>query len=307
MKISKILAGMSAMAIAATMAISASAESSIAIEGGSSDAWAGGLGSIDGGNDYIDAKTFTKDEAMHVKVDFEYTPTFLDMISEGVLAEDKIYVVCAPVYANGWAKFGASGSEGMTTDYIEMNNLPDGWTKDGDVIKDADGKMPEVFVKEDGFIQVTNTDITSIEFDLSADLVNTLIANATADEESWDGLLFQVGGNFSITNVTVSQDGVKLASQNVATEDSSSVADTSSSSAASSSSSTASSSSSAASSSSKSGSTNNNNTKSNAATSTAASSSTASDDTNAGTGATAGIALAGIALAGAALVVAKKK
>ena len=293
MKISKILAGMSAMAIAATMAISASAESSIAIEGGSSDAWAGGLGSIDGGNDYIDAKTFTKDEAMHVKVDFEYTPTFLDMISEGVLAEDKIYVVCAPVYANGWAKFGASGSEGMTTDYIEMNNLPDGWTKDGDVIKDADGKMPEVFVKEDGFIQVTNTDITSIEFDLSADLVNTLIANATADEESWDGLLFQVGGNFSITNVTVSQDGVKLASQNVATEDSSSVADTSSSS--------------AASSSSKSGSTNNNNTKSNAATSTAASSSTASDDTNAGTGATAGIALAGIALAGAALVIAKKK
>jgi len=316
MKISKILAGMSAMAIAATMAFSAGAETSLPIENGSDEAWAGGLGSLDGGNDYVDARTFTKDEGMHVKVDIAYSETWLGMIDEGVLQGDKIFVVCGPCFANGWDKFGKDGGVGITTDYPQVNNLPDGseWSVDGENLVNADGKMPDIFVKGDGFIKITTPDITSFEFDLSADVVNTMIENATA-EEGFDGLLFQVGGNFRITNVTVSQDNVKMASQYVA-EDSSSAAggDTTSSKAdtpkadsksdSKADSKTDSKADSKSGTSSKSGSTNTgNNTKT---TSTAASS-TASDNTNAGTGATAGIALAGIALAGAALVIAKRK
>ena len=73
-------------------------------------------------------------------------------------------------------------------------------------------------------------------------------------------------------------------------------------------SSTASSSSSKADTTSNKSNTTNNTTNKTTSTSTAATSSkAASDDTNAGTGATAGIALAGIALAGAALVVSKRK
>lgn len=314
MKISKILAGMSAMAIAATMAFSVSAETSLPIADGSDEAWAGGLGSLDGGNnDYIDARTFTKDEGMHVKVDIAYSDTWLGMIDEGVLEGDKIFVVCGPCFANGWDKFGKDGGVGITTDYPQVNNLPDGseWSVDGENLVNADGKMPDIFVKGDGFIKITTPDITSFEFDLSADVVNTMIENATA-EDGFDGLLFQVGGNFRITNVTVSQDNVKMASQYVA-EDSSSAAggDTSSSKSDTSKADSKSDSKanskadSKSSTSSKSGSTGTTGTTK--TTSTAAASSKASDNTNAGTGATAGVALAGIALAGAALVIAKRK
>jgi len=313
MKISKILAGMSAMAIAATMAISAGAETSIPIENGSEEAWAGGLGSLDGGNDYIDARTFTRDQDMHVKVDIAYSDTWLGMINEGIVEEEQIYVVCGPCFANGWDKFGKDGGVGITTDYPQVNNLPDGseWTVDGEVLTNADGKHPDVFVKADGFVQIRNTDLTSFEFDLSADVVNTMIDNATA-EDGFDGILFQVGGNFHITNVTVSQDGVKLASQYIAENGDSSAADTSSKTDSKNDSNTSSSSKADSKTDSKSSSSSKTSTTNNGGTTTktssaAAASSKASDDTNAGTGATAGLALAGITLAGAAIVVAKRK
>lgn len=198
---------------------------------GPSDAWAASFGSAtfvdengeeSTGTDYIDARSFERDKDMHVVVDFEWTETFLGMIEAGVTAEDQIYMVIGPCYANGWNKFG-SEVEGIITDYplassgeVYVNGAVDSsYTVDGETILDADGNKPDIYVKDDGFIQVNSTDITQIEFTIPKDIVNQMIDNANA-EDGWDGLLMQIGGNFSVTKVTVDEPNVQLASKYVA-------------------------------------------------------------------------------------------
>ena len=294
MKISKIFAGMSALAIAATMAISASASTSIAITDGQTEDWASAFAKNGEGDDFIDAKSLTKDTALDVKVDFTWTES----------GTTNGYVLLKPAYANGWNAF--SKTEG----YVSGLTLKTATTGTADETShkyvDADGNEYDYVLQDDGFIVSSLPECNSFEFTLSADCVNALIENANKDEDAFDGIIFQISG-LQVTNVELSQDNVKLNSQMATGDDSSSATDTSSTGDSSSKADTSSSSSSsAASSSSKSGSTTSTKAGS-TSTAAAATSSKASDNTNAATGATAGIALAGLALAGAAVVVAKRK
>ena len=288
MKISKIFAGMSALAIAATMAISASASTSIAITDGQTEDWASAFAKNGEGDDFIDAKSLTKDTALDVKVDFTWTES----------GTTNGYVLLKPAFANGWNAL--SKTEG----YVSGLTLKTATTGTADETShkyvDADGNEYDYVLQDDGFIVSSLPECNSFEFTLSADCVNALIENANKDEDAFDGIIFQISG-LQVTNVELSQDNVKLNSQMATGDDTSSTGDTSSKADTSSSSS-----SSAASSSSKSGSTTSTKAGS-TSTAAAATSSKASDNTNAATGATAGIALAGLALAGAAVVVAKRK
>ena len=288
MKISKIFAGMSALAIAATMAISASASTSIAVTDGQTEDWASAFAKNGEGDDFIDAKSLTKDTALDVKVDFTWTES----------GTTNGYVLLKPAFANGWNAF--SKTEG----YVSGLTLKTATTGTADETShkyvDADGNEYDYVLQDDGFIVSSLPECNSFEFTLSADCVNALIENANKDEDAFDGIIFQISG-LQVTNVELSQDNVKLNSQMATGDDTSSTGDTSSKADTSSSSS-----SSAASSSSKSGSTTSTKAGS-TSTAAAATSSKASDNTNAATGATAGIALAGLALAGAAVVVAKRK
>lgn len=195
---------------------------------GPSDAWAAAFGTAtfvadDGtestGNDYIDARSLERDRDLHVTVDFEWTEKFLEMIDAGVTTEDKIYMVIGPCFANGWDKFG-SELTGLTTTYpmvadgkVYVNGEEDSsYTVDGEAAVDADGNKPDIFVKDDGFIQVNTTDITQVEFTIPKDIVNQMIDNANA-EDGWDGILMQIGGNFTVTKVTVDEPNANLASK----------------------------------------------------------------------------------------------
>lgn len=200
---------------------------------GPSDAWSASFGSAtfvadDGtestGTDYIDARSLERDKDLHVTVDFEWTSTFLEMIEAGVTGEDQIYTVIGPCFANGWTKFGAEIS-GLKTDYpmiadgkVYINGEEDSsYTVDGETALDADGNKPDIFVKDDGFIQVNKTEITQVEYTIPKEIVNQMIDNANA-EDGWDGLLMQIGGNFAVTKVTVDQPNAQLASKYVAAE-----------------------------------------------------------------------------------------
>ena len=289
MKISKIFAGMSALAIAATMAISASASTTIPVTDGQTEDWASAFAKNGEGDDFIDAKSLTKDTALDVKVDFTWTET-------GTAAG---YVELKPAFANGW------NALAKTEGYVSGITLKSATTGAADETShkyvDAEGNEYDYVLQDnDGFIVCNLPECNSFEFTVSADCVNALIENANKDENAFDGLIFQIYG-LQVTNVELSQDNVKLNSQMATGDDTSSTGDTSSKADTSSSSS-----SSAASSSSKSSSTTSTKAGS-TSTAAAATSSKASDNTNAATGATAGIALAGLALAGAAVVVAKRK
>ena len=212
MKLSKIFAGFSALALSAVMTISASAETSWTFENGPSDPWVSAFGSFtaiddDGkesvSDDYIDAKTFTRDQPITVDVQIEWSEVTKEAIGD---------VVIGPAYSNGWAKFGDNADE-IEVDFPKAEALTDGWTVDGEKVVDADGNMPDIYLKADGFIQINNPDIDSFSFTLPAEIVNKMIDNANV-EDSWDGIIFQIGGGFQVTGVTVSQDGVKLASEN---------------------------------------------------------------------------------------------
>lgn len=77
MKISKILAGVSAMALTAAMAISASAATTITINNPVTEDWKNPFPQFDPGDgkmtdDCIDAKSFTKDTALEVTINYEW-------------------------------------------------------------------------------------------------------------------------------------------------------------------------------------------------------------------------------------------
>ncbi|WP_295126228.1 NPXTG-anchored protein [Ruminococcus sp.] len=304
MRISKIIAGMSALAIAASMAVVANAQT-VSVATPSDKEWDGfaKYTNADGAedNDFIWGGTLTKGSDLTVTLNFEWTEK----------GSDAKFCAVKPAYANGW-------------DPVFADEAPEGWVEnsqdtddDGNRL-DADGNPCDFAWQNDGFLQAYTTDVTSFTFTIPASVVDTMYDNANA-EEGFDGLLFQVGNNgMKITSIDFSQD-VQWYSEHLAepADESSSVAENESSSTAESSSesSKADESSKAESSkaeSSKASSTASTATKTNNATTTATSSAaasdaTASDNTNQATGATAGLALAGLALAGAVAVVSKRK
>ncbi|WP_051588769.1 hypothetical protein [Ruminococcus sp. NK3A76] len=185
------------------------------------DPWVNGLGAdVDYGDIYIDGRTFTRDQDLTVKVEFEVAADAKEefelgikklesLDDSGTIKKGTTQILIGPARANGWAKFvGADNHDGLIVDFPTYYNMPEGDThgktktgKDGseDVFK-ADGTLEDVFVKNDGFIKFGSPDATTVEFTIPKETVNAIIDNATAtpaDENDtttgWDGLLFQMG------------------------------------------------------------------------------------------------------------------
>nr|MDE6150322.1 fibronectin type III domain-containing protein [Ruminococcus sp.] len=148
-------------------------------------------------DDYIDAKTFTKDTAMDVTVNFEWV--------DGVE-----YVQFKPAFANGWAAYQAGGY--LTNVNIlgtDCTAVTDGagigyLTNDGETVGYA--------MQTSGFFISNDPSCNQVKFTITADGVNKAIENATADDSAFDGLVFQISG-VKITSIELSQSGVRLASQ----------------------------------------------------------------------------------------------
>ena len=197
-----------------------------------SDAWANGIPAamIDGEavTDYIDARSFDKDKDIHMKVEFAYTDSYMEMIDQGVTDQHKTQIVIGPARANGWSKFGEV-KEGLICDYPYFADYEtDGeWVRaNGEDLCTPETKgsakseqiWPDVFVKGDGYLKIGNNEVTSVEFTIPAAEVNKLIETAFADASEdetvgWDGVIFQDGGNCALTKITIDQGNVYLASQ----------------------------------------------------------------------------------------------
>ena len=302
MRISKIIAGMSAMAIASVMAVSASANT-LTVANPSDKEWDGfakytnAEGKED--NDIVWGGSLTRDQALTVTVNFEWTEK----------GSTEKWCAFKPGYADGWNPLFADAA-------------PEGWTESSSDSDDdgrrlnVDGNFVDYSWQNDGWLHVDNSEVSSVTFTVPVDIVNTIYDNATA-EEGFDGIVFQVGNNgMKITSIDFDQD-VKWFSEVQAeqpadeskADESKSDSSKDESKADSSKADESKADSSKADSSKASTTTTTKTTTTTTGTSSAAAatSSAASDNTNTATGATAGIALAGLALAGAVAVVSKRK
>lgn len=286
MKISKILAGVSAMAMAAAMAISASAATTITISNPVTEDWKNPFPQFDPGDgkmtdDCIDAKSFTKDTALDVTINYEWAEKGT---SQG-------YVLVKP----------ASQAESWESLY-KLGYLNDTFAKEADTAGDigyktADGQTVGYAIKDDGFFVSNDPACNQIKFTITAEGVNKMIAAATASDTAYEGIIFQHTG-MKVNSIELSQDGVKLSSEMKGVSTDNNTTSTNSTDSKTTTDSKASTNNGGSTSTNNSGSTTTNNGGSTTANKT---------DSTANTGATAGLALAGIALAGAAFVVSKKK
>lgn len=286
MKISKILAGISAMAMAAAMAISASAATTITISNPVTEDWKNPFPQFDPGDgkmtdDCIDAKSFTKDTALDVTINYEWAEKGT---SQG-------YVLVKP----------ASQAESWESLY-KLGYLNDTFAKEADTAGDigyktADGQTVGYAIKDDGFFVSNDPACNQIKFTITAEGVNKMIAAATASDTAYEGIIFQHTG-MKVNSIELSQDGVKLSSEMKGVSTDNNTTSTNSTDSKTTTDSKASTNNGGSTSTNNSGSTTTNNGGSTTANKT---------DNTANTGATAGLALAGIALAGAAFVVSKKK
>ncbi len=286
MKISKILAGVSAMAMAAAMAISASAATTITISNPVTEDWKNPFPQFDPGDgkmtdDCIDAKSFTKDTALDVTINYEWAEKGT---SQG-------YVLVKP----------ASQAESWESLY-KLGYLNDTFAKEADTAGDigyktADGQTVGYAIKDDGFFVSNDPACNQIKFTITAEGVNKMIAAATASDTAYEGIIFQHTG-MKVNSIELSQDGVKLSSEMKGVSTNNNTTSTNSTDSKTTTDSKASTNNGGSTSTNNSGSTTTNNGGSTTANKT---------DSTANTGATAGLALAGIALAGAAFVVSKKK
>lgn len=286
MKISKILAGISAMAMAAAMAISASAATTITISNPVTEDWKNPFPQFDPGDgkmtdDCIDAKSFTKDTALDVTINYEWAEKGT---SQG-------YVLVKP----------ASQAESWESLY-KLGYLNDTFAKEADTAGDigyktADGQTVGYAIKDDGFFVSNDPACNQIKFTITAEGVNKMIAAATASDTAYEGIIFQHTG-MKVNSIELSQDGVKLSSEMKGVSTNNNTTSTNSTDSKTTTDSKASTNNGGSTSTNNSGSTTTNNGGSTTANKT---------DSTANTGATAGLALAGIALAGAAFVVSKKK
>ena len=286
MKISKILAGVSAMAMAAAMAISASAATTITISNPVTEDWKNPFPQFDPGDgkmtdDCIDAKSFTKDTALDVTINYEWAEKGT---SQG-------YVLVKP----------ASQAESWESLY-KLGYLNDTFAKEADTAGDigyktADGQTVGYAIKDDGFFVSNDPACNQIKFTITAEGVNKMIAAATASDTAYEGIIFQHTG-MKVNSIELSQDDVKLSSEMKGVSTDNNTTSTNSTDSKTTTDSKASTNNGGSTSTNNSGSTTTNNGGSTTANKT---------DSTANTGATAGLALAGIALAGAAFVVSKKK
>ena len=148
-------------------------------------------------DDYIDAKSFTKDTAMDVTVNFEWVDGFE-------------YVQFKPAFANGWAAYQADGY--LTNVNIlgtDCEAITDG---DGIGYLTNDGETVGYAMQTSGFFISNDPNCKQIKFTITADGINKAIETATADDSAFDGLVFQISG-VKITSIELSQSGVRLASQ----------------------------------------------------------------------------------------------
>lgn len=228
MKIKRITAALASLAIASTMALSAYADTTIEVENAKDDAWSNCFQGFedeegDGTDDYVDAKTFTKDQDLTITVEYEWT--------EAKKLDPNHFILIGPGRNfEQWAKFGEKDKNALITDYPQANNLDESKYKmDGESVVDAKtGETEPIFVKADGYIMVTDDTLTEMTFTIPKEEVNSMIeqaTNAEDEDDQWDGIVFQVGGGVVVKKLTFNQDGIKLASQNQESEEGDSKAD----------------------------------------------------------------------------------
>lgn len=148
-------------------------------------------------DDYIDAKTFTKDTAMDVTINYEWT-------EDGVAQE---YAQVKPAStANSWESLYKLGY--LNDTFAKDTNASTsglGYTTD-------DGQTVGYAIKSDGFFISNDPSCNQIKFTITAEGVNKMIEAATAAEDAYDGIVFQISG-MKVTSIELSQSGVRLASQ----------------------------------------------------------------------------------------------
>ena len=148
-------------------------------------------------DDYIDAKTFTKDTAMDVTINYEWT-------EDGVTQE---YAQVKPAStANSWESLYKLGY--LNDTFAKDTNASTsglGYTTD-------DGQTVGYAIKSDGFFISNDPSCNQIKFTITAEGVNKMIEAATAAEDAYDGIVFQISG-MKVTSIELSQSGVRLASQ----------------------------------------------------------------------------------------------
>lgn len=190
-------------------------ETVIEVTDPSTDDWANGLG----GNDFIDARTFTKDKDLHVAVDFELKPDVLDTLEQGIFDTNKWQIVIGPAHAYKWTKFiDSTNPDGLVVEYPSINTLPadSEWVVDGENLRDKDGNMAPIFIKADGYFKFGDYKQNHIEFTIPAATVNEMIDRAYAEvnddgeEGSWDGIIFQNAGGVVMKKVTLDHGNVYL-------------------------------------------------------------------------------------------------
>ena len=146
---------------------------------------------------YIDAKSLEKDKDLQVKVEFEWTEHYIDMVNDGARTVENSFdnYIC-PSFAN-------------CGDYMVSNDIKCDYPIIS--VTSADDKLPDVFVKYP-FIYVNKLDVTQVEFTISAETVNKMIESASS-KFGWEGLDIRLAGNgnFVITKVTVDEPNVQLA------------------------------------------------------------------------------------------------
>ena len=313
MKISKIFAGMSAMAIASAMVISANANTIDRCRQTGKEDWKGAFITADGADDFVNAETFGDGDCV-VTVHFNWTESGL---------ADK---VCSfkPAFANGWEALFVHNP-----DYVSGWALKDDLETDDDgVVLDENGDPAKYAIQNDGFFCIYDTSLNEVSFTISADCIADMKDYSSygeggkdgEDGSKWDGFLIQCGyRGIDITSVDFSHDGVMLNSDYLAQQaaNNESKAESAAESKAddgktdsktdSKAEDSKAAESSKAADSSKAATTTTTKTTTTTTTTSAASSAAASDNTNQATGATAGLALAGLALAGAVAVVSKRK
>lgn len=186
MKISKLFAGLSAMAVAATMAVSASAATTFTFDNPVTEEWQTPMGQdADGQYWYWDAKTFTRDQDLTMTINFEWTEKG---ISQG-------YCSLKPAWADGWA--------GLLTDPDSASLI----THDIPSLEDA-GQDAPIRYESQGFIQFADQSLKSCTITLKAELVNKMIDLANQPNE-FEGITIQIGNNgVKVTSVEFSQDGI---------------------------------------------------------------------------------------------------
>lgn len=206
MKISKILAGVSAMAVMATMVITASAKTTFTITDLQDPEWTNCFPKWTDGttqmDDYIDAKSFKRDTPMEVTVIYDWT-------QDGV---DNGYVNVKPVSAaKGWNPLGGTVKKSLgylaplPIIEVDCENANKGYT-----MKDT-GETINFCLQKDGTLVSNNPDSNEMTFTVTAEGVNALIDSANATSTAYDGILIQTS-SAQVKSIVVSQDGVTVAS-----------------------------------------------------------------------------------------------